>query len=74
MMVILNVEDLCCFRKSGAIATWGDALETDWKDGFQNGDNFIFLVFRDDVVYGNDHPIKQQCLHIQQFMVIIILK
>ena len=34
-----------------AITAWGDAPETDWKDGFQNGDNFIFLVFRDDVVY-----------------------
>ena len=34
-----------------AITAWGDAPETDWKDGFQDGDDFIFLVFRDDVVY-----------------------
>ena len=34
-----------------AITAWGDNPETDWKDGFQDGDDFIFLVFRDDEVY-----------------------
>ena len=34
-----------------AIAAWGDDSSTFLVDGFSNGDTFIFLVFRDGVVY-----------------------
>lgn len=34
-----------------AIAAWGDDPSTFDLDGFSNGDSFIFLVFRNDLVY-----------------------
>lgn len=34
-----------------AIAAWGDDPSTSFIDGFEGGDSFVFLVFRDDVVY-----------------------
>ena len=34
-----------------AISAWGDDLSTAGIDGFQDGDEFIFLLFRDDLVY-----------------------
>jgi len=34
-----------------AITAWGDAPETDWKDGFQTGEELMLLVFREGLVY-----------------------
>tara|TARA_B100002052_G_C15868099_1_gene593304 strand:+ start:58 stop:1470 length:1413 start_codon:yes stop_codon:yes gene_type:complete len=34
-----------------AIAAWGDDPSTSFTDGFEGGDSFMFLVFRDDMVY-----------------------
>ena len=34
-----------------AVAAWGDDPSTEFVDGFQSGNSFIFLVLRDGIVY-----------------------